>query len=113
MCKFAVVDVDRADEETHRLSVLDGKVAKTTTAGNGYPLAWSRGCLFEALICGDAGADEWGSFCWRQAFGNVSDIVGVSEDVFGEAAVFGVAAELGGGTDSLPRAETVFAVATG
>ena len=92
--ELAVIDVDRADLEPHDLGVLNGKVSEAAGAGDDDPFAGLRFGLLDTLVGGDAGADERRGFLGVKAGWYMRDIIGIGDEVFGEAAILRVAAEL-------------------
>ena len=53
--------VDGNDLQAHSLGVLLGKGTKTTTrTDDGDGLTWSCSRLFQTLVDGDTGAEDWG-----------------------------------------------------
>ena len=94
MGELAVVDVDRADVEAHDLGVLDRQMPQTANAGDGDPFARPRPSLLDALVGGDARADDRRGILGRKAGGHVGDVIRVGEDVLGKTTVLGVAAKL-------------------
>ena len=42
MGELTFIDVDRADEKSHGLGILDGQMPKPTSAGDGDPFAGLR-----------------------------------------------------------------------
>ena len=85
-------------------------MAEAAAAGNGDPFPGPRLSLLDALVRGDARADQRRRFLGAEALGDMSHVIGVGQKVFGEAAVLGVAAELGLVADRLPGRQAVFAV---
>ena len=69
--------------------------------------------LLDALVGGDAGADERRGLLGVKAGRDMGDVVRVGEEVFGKAAVLGVAAELRLGADRLPGRQAILAMAAG
>ena len=58
MRELAVVDIDRADLQAHRLGILDRQMPEAADAGDDDPLARPRLRLLDALIGRDPGADQ-------------------------------------------------------
>ncbi len=111
--QLGVVDIDTTDHQAHGLGVLDRQVSQAAAAGDGHPLAGLRLGLLDALVGSDPRADQGRGLFGAEALGNVRDVVGVGQDVLGEAAIPGVAAELGLSANGLPRGQAVFAVTAG
>ncbi len=111
--ELRVVDVDSADQQAHRLRVLDGKMPQTTAAGDGKPLAGLRLGLLDAFVGGNSGTDQRSRFHRGQPLGDVGYIVRVGEDVLGEAAILGIASESCIRAYGLPSSEAILAVAAG
>ena len=66
--------------------------------------------LLDALVGGDAGADERRGLLGVKAGRYVGDVVRVGDDVLGKAAVLGVAAELRLGAHRLPGRQAILAM---
>jgi hypothetical protein len=113
VCELSLVDVDRADAESHGLAILNRQMSKPARAGDGQPLSGSCTRDLDALVGGDAGADDGRDRGGGEAGRDVRHVVRVGQDVFGEASVFRVATELGAGADGLPAPEAVFTVTAG
>ncbi len=111
MRQLAIIDVDAADLQSHRLGKLDGQVAEAADAGNGDPLPRPNIGYLDAFVGGDAGTDDRCGFLRRQILRHMRDILGVGQDVFGKTAVLRVAAEFSFGTNGLPRSEAILAMA--
>jgi hypothetical protein len=56
--QLAVIDIDRADPKPHHLGILNGQMPEAAGAGNDNPLARLRLGFLDALVGGDAGADQ-------------------------------------------------------
>ena len=56
--ELAVIDVDRADVQSHGLGILDRQMPQAADAGDGDPFAGLRLGLLDSFVGGDAGADE-------------------------------------------------------
>src|SRR5580692_438674 len=108
--KFGVIDVDGTDLETHDFGVLNGEVSETAHAGNDDPLACLRLGLLDSLVGRNTGTDDGRGLLGVKACRYVSDVVWIAYEIFGEAAILGVAAELCLGADRLPRRKTMFTV---
>ena len=113
MRQLVVVDVHRAHAQAHGLGVLHAQMAQAADARNHNPLTRLGLGFLDALVGGDAGADQRCCFQCRQANRNVRHIVGVGQDVFGKAAVLGIAAKLRIGTHRLAGGQAKLAVAAG
>jgi hypothetical protein len=85
-------------------------MTQAADAGNGNPLSRFRSRFFDAFIGGDAGANDRSGFDGLKAGGNVGDVIWIGQNVFGKAAVLGVAAELRVGTNRLPSGQAIFAM---
>lgn len=110
MRQFGIVDVHCAHMQTHGLGVLHAQMPQPADAGDHHPLTRPGLCFLQALVGSDTGADErCGDDC-RQGGGNVGDVVGVGDDVVGEAAIARVAAELRIGADRLLSGQAELAV---
>ena len=108
--QLAVVDVDRADLQTHVLRILDAQMAEAADTGDSDPFAGLGLRLLDPLVAGHAGTDDGRCCLGGQRCRNVRDIVGVGQQILGEGAVGVVAREGFGRADGLPRRETVFTV---
>jgi hypothetical protein len=60
--EFGVINVNRANMESHGLGILNCQMAESADAGDGNPLSRFRSGLFDAFIGGDAGADDGSGF---------------------------------------------------
>jgi hypothetical protein len=106
-------DVERGHVQAHRLGVLHGQMTETADAGNRDPFAGSRLGFADALVGGDAGAED------RRQRGEIAALrqaghVGRSADrVFGERPVHAVAAVVLALAERLPAGRAVFAAAAG
>ena len=100
--QFTVVDVDRADQQTHRFGILNAKMSEPPATGDRDPLTGLRLSLLDSLIGGDARANKRRSFRGGKAFRDMRHVIGVSQNVFRETTVSCIAAELRIWTDRLP-----------
>src|ERR1700678_2766498 len=110
MGKLAVIDVDRADLKSHGFGILDGQMTEPAHAGDRDPFAGLGFGLLDPLISRNAGTDERGGFLSRKTGWNMSDVVRIGQNTFGEPPIPGVATELGIGADCLPSGQAVFAM---
>ncbi len=102
--QFAVINIDRADQQTHRLGILNSKVSEAAAARDRDPLTRLCFRLLDSLVGRDAGANERRSFGRRETFRDMCHIIRIGKNVFRETTVLGVAAELRFGTNCLPGA---------
>lgn len=110
--QFIVRDIDRDDLKTHDFRILNRQVPEPADAGDRDPIARAGAGLLDAFIRRDAGADDRCGGLRSQPLRNMRDVVGIGENVLGEAAVTRVAAKLRLRTNGLPSRETVFTVPT-
>src|ERR1700722_860483 len=99
--------------KSHRFGVLNGDVSETAGAGNDDPFAGTGLRLFQGFICGDAGAENRSGIRERKILGNATEIVGLSQSVFGEGAVDRVSGIFLFEAECFPSGETEIAVAAG
>src|SRR5580700_1061735 len=92
--QLAIVDVDCADEESHGLRILDGQVTQSASARDSDPFAGPCLSLLNPFVGRDPSADQGRGFHRRKTRGHMGNVIWVGDDVFGKAAVNGVAAEL-------------------
>jgi len=111
--QFAVVDIDGTDSKAHHLGVLNPEVAEATGAGDHDPLARPRLGFLDALVSGNAGADQRRGELRVESIWDMRDIIRVGDNVFGEAAVPGIAAELCFRADGLLGRQAMLAMAAG
>src|SRR5580704_3549159 len=57
MGQLAIVDVDCADEQSHRLRILDGQVTESAGARDSYPFTGPCVCLLDPLVGRDSSTD--------------------------------------------------------
>ena len=112
MGQLAVIDVDRADEQSHGLGILDRQMPESACSGDGDPFAGLRPGLLDPLVSRDAGADQRGCIHRGEAGRHMGDVVWICEEVLGKAAVPGIAAELGLGAHRLPPCQAILAMTT-
>lgn len=95
MGELAVIDIDGADQQPHGLGILDRQMAEAAGARDRDPLAGPGARFLDALVGGDAGADDRGRFPRAESGRDVRDIVRIGQHIFGKPAILGVAAEFG------------------
>src|SRR5471032_2765711 len=110
--ELALVDVDRANVQTHGVGVLDTQMSQASDARDDDPFARAGLRFLDALVRRDAGADKRSCIPGGQMRRDMRYVVGVREDVLGEATVFRVAAELSLRTHGFTRREAIFAMST-
>src|SRR6185295_6014334 len=97
----------------HRPRILHRDVAETADAGDRHPLAGPGVGHLEALVDGDAGAQDGRYFQRVDAVRDSWGVGGVDQHVGAEAAVHAVAAVLLALAQRLPAGAAVFAAAAG
>ena len=111
--ELAVVDVDRGDVQTHRPGILDGQVPKAANARDDDPVARSGLGHLQALVHGDARAQDRRDLDELHVGGQVADVVGVGNHILGERAVDRVSSVLLGLAQRFPAGPAVGAVPAG
>ena len=64
MGEFPVIDIDGADLEAHDLRILNPQMSEAANTGDSDPFAGLRLGFLNALVGGDAGADQRCGFGW-------------------------------------------------
>ena len=111
--KLPVINVDGADLEAHDFGILNGKVSEAARAGDDDPLARLRLGLLDALVGGDAGADDGRGLFGVKARRYVGDVIRIGDEMLRKAAIPRIAAELRLGADRLPGRQAMLAVTAG
>ena len=111
--ELVVVDVDGGDAQAHGPGVLDRDVAEPADAGDDDPLARARLGHLQALVDGDAGAEDRGDLDGVRAVGDERGVRGVDEHVLAEGAVDAVARVLLLLAQGLPAGGAELALAAG
>ena len=111
--ELGVVDVDGHHAQPHRARVLHGDVAQTADAGDRHPLARAGVGHLEALVDGDAGAQDGSYFQRVDVVRDSWGVGGVDQHVAAETAVDAVAAVLLALAQRFPAGAAVFAAAAG
>lgn len=97
---LATVDGHRA--QSHSLGILQSQRTETTTgADDGDGLAGAGARLLQALVDGQAGAQDGGDGVEGHVLGDLGGEGGLADGVLLEGAVDGVAGQLGVGTERL------------
>ncbi len=111
--QLGVVDVDGDHIEAHGLGILHRQVAEAADARDHHPVVRPGVGDLEPFVNGHAGAEDRRDLDKADVGGQVTDIVGIGNDIFGEAAVHRIAGVLLLLAQGLPAAHTVLAMATG
>ena len=109
--EFGVVDVDGHHPQAHGPRVLHGDVSEAADAGDRHPLAGPRVGHLQALVDGDACAQDRRNSERVDVVRDARRVGGVDEHVAAEAAVDAVAAVLLALAQRLPAGAAVFAAA--
>src|SRR6476659_9186502 len=111
--QLGVIDVDGHHPQPHRPRLLPGDVAETADTRDRHPLAGPGVGHLEALVDGDARAQDGRYFQRVDVVGDSWGVGGVDQHVGAEAAVDAVAAVLLLLAQRLPAGAAVFAAAAG
>src|SRR5664279_3795859 len=60
MGQFPIIDVDRTNEQSHGLGILDRQMPESACSRDGDPFAGLGRGLLDPLVGSDASADQWG-----------------------------------------------------
>src|SRR5271156_2820294 len=112
MGQFAVIDVDRADEQPHGLCILHGQVTESANSRDSDPFSRLRRSLLDPLVGRDSSADQRRGIRRRNTGRNVGNIIRIGEYKFSKTTLLGIAAELCLSTPRLPASQAELTVPT-
>ena len=111
--QLGVVDIHRDDVQAHGPRVLHGDVAEAADTGDRHPLAGARPGFLEALVHRHAGAKDRRNFQKIDVFRQDTDVVRISQHVFGVATVDRITGVLLALAQGFPAGQAVLAAAAG
>ncbi|MCY1293477.1 hypothetical protein D9M70_427380 [compost metagenome] len=111
--QLGVIHIHRRHVQAHGLRVLHGDMAEPADAGDRHPLAGARPGFLEALVHGDARAEDRRDLGEADLFRQDTDEVGVRQHIFGITAVYRIAGVLLLFAEGFPAGQAVFAAAAG
>lgn len=112
MGQFAVVDIHCADAQPHGLGILHCQVTKAAYSRNHNPLSRLDIGLLDTFVRCDARTNNRRRFKRIKACRDVSDVIGVGQDVFGKPAILRIATKLSAGADGFQGIEAGLAMTT-
>ena len=111
--ELGVVDIDGHDIEPHRLGILHGHMPETADARDRHPIAGPCVRDLQPLVDRHAGAQDRGDVDEPDIGRQVTDIVGIGENIFGKTAIHRIAGILLGLAERFPSAEAMNTVPAG